>query len=71
MRRDKGKPRGHTPYMALKLRQYRERVRQEAADSLEQRMRNAKCRRLMGAEFEARAAELEAADRAERARMAE
>ena len=58
--------RGH---MAAIIQNHRARMRREAIETLEQRMADARCRRLTGREFEQRAQELEARERAERERM--
>ena len=50
-------------YLVKNINAYRARVRQEMRDTLEQRMAEAKCRRLQGEELAARKAELEERDR--------
>lgn len=66
-RKDKGQPRLRT-VIARQLQQYRARARQEALATLDERMAAAGCRVLAGHEFVRRKAELEAMDRAARAK---
>lgn len=66
MRPDKGTRRGKSPLVSMRMRKHWEKVRKEAVEGLEERMRAAHCRRLTGREFARRKAELEAIDRRER-----